>query len=133
MFALGKPAIGAPCNNCGLCCRLHICRPGAFVLGLVTKLGARAEGPCPALINDDGLWLCGVMTRPKDYLTSHYGVKTLRRAFGLLIGVGAGCDEAGAEPIEIALAKLQAIQAAFLEAVDEAKMFWAMKVAFDLE
>ena len=93
---LPKPPLGAPCNACGLCCRLQVCGAGSFFLGLVEKFGERAPGPCPALVSaPDGQQVCGVMLRPRDTMQARGSADDLRRAFGLLIGAGVGCDEPG--------------------------------------
>lgn len=111
---LDKPEIGQPCNNCGLCCQSIVCSAGSLVLGLVDKPGARAKGPCPALTRTEFGYSCGVMLKPHSYLRSRRGPTVLRNAFGLLIGAGMGCDEAGDEPEETAEPKLREIQINFL-------------------
>jgi|GEM_PF-1776068 len=115
---LTKPDIGAPCNGCGLCCTAQVCSAGSYALGLVEKWGARAKGPCPALvlIEADDRLLCGIMLRPKDWLPHRRGQTLLRKAFGLLIGVGAGCDEAGDEPEAKARPKIEVVQSAYTSA-----------------
>lgn len=112
---LHKPPIGAPCNGCGLCCQAQVCGTGSFALGLVGKYGERAPGPCPALKNDGDKFVCGLVLRPKDFIESQRGVMPLREAVMLLIGAGAGCDEAGDEPDTTALPKLRKIQDDYLE------------------
>lgn len=92
-----KPPIGAPCNGCGLCCQVHVCGMGSFLLGLVETYGDRAPGPCPALKQQGDKFVCGVVLRPKDYIASDKSVTALRDAVGLLIGTGAGCDDDGGE------------------------------------
>lgn len=42
---LPKPAIGAPCNGCGLCCQVRVCSTGSYLLGLVDSLGQRVDRP----------------------------------------------------------------------------------------
>lgn len=94
---LEKPPIGDPCNGCGLCCQIQVCGMGSFLLGLVDTYGERAPGPCPALVQDRDKLVCGVMRRPKDYVTSDKSVTALREAVSLLIGAGAGCDDDGGD------------------------------------
>lgn len=94
---LEKPKIGHACNGCGLCCRIQICRNGAFVQGLVRKLGDTVPGPCPALVaNANGTFACGIVLDPKKYIRkSKYRPEVLAREFSKLIGAGTGCDEIG--------------------------------------
>ena len=111
-----KPPVGDPCNGCGLCCMVRVCSTGSYVLGLVDQYGDRAEGPCPALKEDGrGGYACGLVLRPKDYIDSPRGVTPLRDAVKLLIGAGAGCDEAGDEPDETFLPKARRMQAQYIE------------------
>lgn len=114
-MTLEKPAIGLPCNGCGLCCRIQVCSAGSYLLGLVQTLGDRATGPCPALVQDGDRQVCGLMRRPTHYLKARRGPTVLREAVAVLIGAGAGCDEAGDEPDDTALPKLRAIQDAYLQ------------------
>ena len=121
---LKKPPIGEPCNACGLCCRIQVCAAGSFTLGLVKTYGERVKGPCPALVTEpDGRQVCGMVLRPKDYAPSgRGGAHDLREAIKLLIGAGAGCDEAGDPPEPDADAKLQALQQRYLDRVGERKL-----------
>lgn len=110
-----KPAIGEPCNGCGLCCQVQVCATGSYALGLVSDWGERAPGPCPALAQKDDRWVCGVVERPKDWLGYNpRGVTVIREAFKLAIGTGAGCDEAGDEPDDTAGPKLADMQRRWL-------------------
>lgn len=92
---LPKPKIGEPCNGCGLCCSVQVCRNGAFVLGLVDELGDTVAGPCPAIVHKtDGRMTCGVVENPNKYLKHRpYPAKVLSNNFARLIGAGNGCDE----------------------------------------
>ncbi len=79
-----KPPYGAPCNNCGGCCRDALC-PLAQVL-----FGSRS-GPCPAL-TDAG---CGVVIDPVRYAPVQCAIntaKTMSEGAALRIGAGVGCD-----------------------------------------
>lgn len=104
MTDLLKPKVGQPCNGCGLCCKIQVCRNGAYVQGLVTQLGETVPGPCPALTKmKDGTYSCGIVLQPKRYFKKHkYREDVLRREFMFVIGAGTGCDEIGYDddPIE---------------------------------
>ncbi len=111
-----KPEVGSPCNGCGVCCQSTVCSVGSKVLGLVDTYGERAAGPCPALRPDnDGGYGCGLVMRPKDFIASPRGVTPLRDAVKLLIGAGAGCDEAGDEPDATFVPKAERLQRAYIE------------------
>lgn len=94
-ITLNKPNIGEPCNGCGLCCSLQVCKNGAFALKLVKNLGDTAPGPCPALVdNKNGTFSCGIVINPKKYIkNSKYPEAVLKKNFATLIGSGYGCDE----------------------------------------
>lgn len=115
---LSKPGIGAHCNGCGVCCCAQVCIAGSYVLRLVKVWGEHAPGPCPALERDGDKLVCGVMKRPNDWLTVLRGPTALRQAFGLLIGVGVGCDELSEkeQASEQACDDLDALHASYLAA-----------------
>lgn len=85
-----KPPHGAPCNNCGQCCRAELCPLGAVVFG-------RERGPCPALepIAGGGEG-CGLVMSPQKYARPRevleFGAPALTVAAIALIGAGRGCD-----------------------------------------
>lgn len=114
---LSKPAIGAPCNGCGLCCKATVCGAGSVLMGLVKEFGQRAPGPCPALLQEGDGYTCGIMNRPHNYLLSQRGPTVLRKAVGVLIGAGSGCDDAGDEPAVTARPKLIAMQEEYIAEV----------------
>jgi hypothetical protein len=131
---LPKPAIGDPCNACGLCCRLQVCSAGSYTLGLVETYGDRAPGPCPALVaQPDGREICGMMLRPKDYAIGRGAAHDLRAAIGIMIGSGAGCDEAGDERDETAQPKIERVTAAYVERVGAAKIRSAVATWFGIK
>ena len=83
-----KPAFGSPCNNCGVCCRLHLCP-------IAETLFQRHTGPCPALIEGKG---CGLMIEPDRWSpirAALHGSGKLSQAAALILGAGAGCDYQG--------------------------------------
>lgn len=87
--APAKPAPGAACNGCGVCCALETC-PAARLRFL------RSAGPCPALEWNDaqGRYRCGLLARPRHYLgwLPAIGERLARRLFARWIAAGTGCD-----------------------------------------
>lgn len=87
--APAKPACGAPCNGCGVCCALAPCPLSRFLLG-------HRCGTCPALSwrETERRYGCGLVLAPVDHL--HW----LPRQFAPLaarlarrwIAAGSGCD-----------------------------------------
>jgi len=77
--APAKPAFGAPCNGCGVCCLTQLCP-----LGMLRY--RRARGPCPALRweNDRQRYACGMLAGARHRLTRWW----VRR----MIAAGQGCD-----------------------------------------
>lgn len=128
---LEKPKIGEPCNGCGICCQIQICRNGAFVLQLVSTLGETVKGPCPALVpKADGSFTCGIVLHPKKYIKhSHYPERILQKHFAVLIGANTGCDELGKEYDELEEEKLDAALEAYMQDKDfKKKAMLALKV-----
>jgi hypothetical protein len=97
VLAPPKPAVGQPCNGCGLCCLYQPCP-----LGMVLS-GAR-QGACAALRWDERTqrYLCGAMVAPHEVLqqAGYRGIRplagmlapVLRRLAGRWIASGQGCD-----------------------------------------
>lgn len=86
--APAKPAFGAPCNGCGVCCALETCP-----LALLRFLKRR--GPCPALewSATETRYGCGLLNHPERYLPLPTGGRNLaRRFFARSIAAGQGCD-----------------------------------------
>ncbi|MBV1775668.1 hypothetical protein KSF73_08045 [Burkholderiaceae bacterium DAT-1] len=82
-----KPAFGAPCNGCGVCCAAEPC-PVAM-----RRFKVRT-GPCPALIWDASRYHCGLL-----YDTPRYWPKTpawllpvMRWWVARAISARSGCD-----------------------------------------
>lgn len=84
-----KPALGQPCNGCGVCCALETC-PAARLRFL------EAAGPCPALewSAAAGRYHCGLLLRPGHYLGWLPGAAEAlaARLFARWIAAGQGCD-----------------------------------------
>lgn len=86
--APAKPAVGAPCNGCGLCCLSEPCP-----LGMVVS--RRRAGACTALrwSEAEGRYHCGVLAGARQPLW-----RWLVRRW---IAAGAGCDAAlASEPAQ---------------------------------
>lgn len=87
--APAKPAVGAACNGCGVCCALETC-PAARLRFL------RARGPCPALewSAPEHRYRCGLLNRPAHYFgllpTAAEGFA--RRLLARWIAADQGCD-----------------------------------------
>ncbi len=87
--APAKPAVGAPCNGCGVCCAIETC-PAARLLFL------QRRGPCRALEWNDAArrYHCGLVLRPQAHL--RWLPPLLRNAAqrwaARAIAAGIGCD-----------------------------------------
>ena len=95
--APSKPAPGAPCNGCGVCCLLEPCPLGVVLSG-------RRHGACVAVRwqSEDHLYRCGALSAPLEVLQSVLP-RSIRRLAPKLspslarlakrwIAVGQGCD-----------------------------------------
>lgn len=118
-----KPAHGAPCTRCGLCCVATICPLGRAVF-------KRSEGPCPALEQvEPHVYACGLVANPANYakhVTDACGPLVASAAAGMLVGSGDGCDARfNGEPINYAfyikLAQLDKVNASHAA---QAKRIW---------
>jgi len=74
--APAKPALGAPCNGCGLCCLWQPCPLGMLLSG-------SRQGPCRALVWDESA------RRYHCSAAAHRLWGALARRW---IAAGAGCD-----------------------------------------
>lgn len=97
--APAKPALGAPCNGCGVCCLMAPCPLGVLLSGY-------RQGPCRALRwqAEGGLYRCGAITEPQDVLSERLpqflqpvtgvvaGVLALTAKRWVAAGVGCDCD-----------------------------------------
>ena len=95
--APSKPAQGASCNGCGVCCLMEPCPLGVL-------LSRRRSGACVAVRWSDPLrqYRCGALSEPKDILLSVMPWPFLARAPGLSwalalaagrwIAINQGCD-----------------------------------------
>ncbi|MBI5920253.1 MAG: hypothetical protein HY847_01240 [Betaproteobacteria bacterium] len=84
-----KPALGAACNGCGICCATEPC-PVSMVALLQFK------GVCRALLwqAEEQRYVCGMVVRPSDYvgwLPTRFDAWAGRLA-ARRIAAGQGCD-----------------------------------------
>jgi len=84
-----KPAIGKPCNGCGICCLAAPCPVSALLL-------SHREHACPALIWEEPqrLYRCGMLIAPSRYW--RWLPLRLNRPFIFLVrrwlALDIGCD-----------------------------------------
>lgn len=91
--APAKPAWGAPCNGCGVCCLLEPCPVGIV-------LSRRRRGPCTALrwVAAERRYRCGALAAPGEVFGWGQGTlgrwlsTGMRPLLDRWIAAGAGCD-----------------------------------------
>jgi hypothetical protein len=87
--APAKPAPGAACNGCGLCCAAEPCPIGVLV-------SRRTRGACAALVwrGEAGAYRCGLVEQPAAHLPPRlaWAAPLLRRLARRFIAAGIGCD-----------------------------------------
>lgn len=87
--APAKPAEGAPCNGCGLCCLAEPCPLGMLV-------SRRRKGACTALrwSDADQRYWCGMVADPGGVtgLSHPWAVRALSALARRWIASGVGCD-----------------------------------------
>ena len=87
--APAKPAWGAPCNGCGVCCLSEPCPVGVV-------LSRRTTGACVAVIWNDEIhrYECGMITQPEAWLTLpwRWSRNLMVRLSKRWIASGKGCD-----------------------------------------
>ena len=93
-----KPAEGAPCNGCGLCCLAEPCPLGVLV-------SRRRRGACAALRWDEDAkrYLCGVVADPASVTgwQQPWALRALAALARRWIAAGVGCDaQLQAQPAE---------------------------------
>lgn len=84
-----KPALGAACNGCGMCCAALPCPVSRLLL-------RHRRGVCPALQwrDADRRYVCGMAVKPTSYLCwlpRRWNAFAGRR-FARWIAIGSGCD-----------------------------------------
>lgn len=82
-----KPAPGAACNGCGVCCAAETCPAGRLIF-------RRRIGPCPALEWETDRYRCGLISHPAQYLPRfpERAEGGIARLFARWISTGSGCD-----------------------------------------
>jgi len=92
--APAKPALGAACNGCGVCCAAEPCPAGMLIF-------RQRSGACPALLWNaaDKRYVCGLLAHPERHLRClpSFALPLARRLFRRWIAAGIGCDST-AEP-----------------------------------
>lgn len=87
--APAKPAMGAPCNGCGLCCLAEPCPLGMWV-------SRRRSGACKALQWNESAqqYRCGMVVNPAAVLgwKTPWAVSLVARLARRWIAAGIGCD-----------------------------------------
>lgn len=96
-MAPDKPAWGAPCNGCGVCCLVQPCPIGMVLSG-------RRRGACAALrwCPEQAIYRCGALAQPQQVLAARLP-RRLRRLVAPLapvlaalarrgIALDSGCD-----------------------------------------
>jgi hypothetical protein len=81
-----KPAAGADCNGCGVCCTAEPCPLGVVLSG-------RRHGACRALLWHDAerRYRCGAVAEPRRFVPLLPGAWTRRLALRW-IAAARGCD-----------------------------------------
>ncbi|MFN0162524.1 MAG: hypothetical protein ACKVQQ_14935 [Burkholderiales bacterium] len=84
-----KPALGTPCNGCGVCCLAEPCPLGSVLSG-------RRTGACAALrwVDAESRYRCGALVAPREVLPRPFAwlAPLLRRLARRWIAAGTGCD-----------------------------------------
>ena len=85
-----KPALGQPCNGCGVCCAAEPCPIGAIV-------SRSTMGRCAALTWQDEpvpRYVCGVVSDAQRFLPSSLQALAgpMSRLAHRFISAGTGCD-----------------------------------------
>ncbi|MDO9003235.1 MAG: hypothetical protein Q7V20_07265 [Aquabacterium sp.] len=87
-----KPALGAPCNGCGVCCLVEPCPVGMLI-------SRRRKGACDVLVwsDDASAYRCGLLVDPDRFTAGRWmSWGPLRRLWlrwaRRVIAAGRGCD-----------------------------------------
>jgi len=82
-----KPALGQPCNGCGVCCLAEPCPVGMV-------LSRRCKGACVALRWSEASqrYVCGALVYPRETWGLWSYLPGLRGWVSRAIAAGKGCD-----------------------------------------
>jgi hypothetical protein len=87
-----KPAEGAACNGCGVCCLVEPCPVGMLV-------SRKRRGACVALVwsEDEASYRCGMASQPQEHLPGWLAARPAMRSLASrwakrVISAGTGCD-----------------------------------------
>ncbi|WP_288842250.1 hypothetical protein [uncultured Deefgea sp.] len=84
-----KPAVGAVCNGCGVCCAAEPCPVGVLI-------SRKRRGRCAALVWDEAQhrYWCGMLLKPARYLPVNWPWlnRRISRWAQRSIAAGLGCD-----------------------------------------
>ncbi len=87
--APAKPALGAPCNGCGVCCLAEPCPLGVVI-------SRKRRGACDALRwrAGENRYVCGAVSEPRTVLPAalRWLSPALSRLARRWIAAGTGCD-----------------------------------------
>ncbi len=78
MNEITKPKYGNPCNHCGLCCRLSLCKIGEMAFP------DHVLGSCPALVVAKDGQFCGLVAIERETKAEPMLQK--------ILGIGCGCS-----------------------------------------
>lgn len=88
---LKKPCLGSPCNGCGHCCQVELCKIGEMAF-------PETPAPCPGLLYRDGRYWCDVVISEQRAFDT--GELTTPPILAEMLGIGRGCDAETEEEIE---------------------------------
>ena len=84
-----------PCNNCGYCCSMSVCGPGAaLVYGCMPSfVGQPLNEPCRALVHTaPDIYECGLIKTPNQYVKNGHSEESNRAALKVILLAGTGCN-----------------------------------------
>jgi hypothetical protein len=128
-LSLEKPAYGAPCNGCGVCCRAAVC---AFGMPVLRPGRSDNAGPCPALEQEGGRAVCGLVRSPQRYAppaSANVSSALLSRAAARIIDSRLGCDrpDEGQPRDPKFFAYLGAVRRKQKKAIEAALRLWGIR------
>jgi Fe-S-cluster-containing hydrogenase component 2 len=82
-----KPALGAACNGCGVCCLAEPCPVGML-------FSRKRQGACDVLRWDEAQarYRCGLLVSPKTFVRPAWLARLAARLARRVIAAGQGCD-----------------------------------------